>query len=210
MLVANGWPNTTATRVDGLIGRSIINGVAPSIPSSQDVVNTWRAGGFNPRTWVIALIMNDETDTDAGWTSKVNTLLDLIVSMPHASGLPYRIFWVGGPLYRADIAAANAPTYAQRATRFAAVVASIKTARLAAGQIGEMTYIDFPALYRNGRVETNDWQSGDATGRHMTQAGYAVRNSLTAPLVLLPSAGLYPGATTFPSSATFPDGPIPG
>lgn len=206
LLVANGWANTTDTRVDGLIGRSIINGVAPYIPSSQDVINTWRAGGFNPRTWVIALITNDEWDTDPNWTTKVNTLLDLIVSVPHASGLPYRVFWVGGPIYRADVAAANAPTYANRATRFAAVMASIRTARLAAGQIGEMTYIDFPALYRNGRDETGHWQAGDATGRHMTPTGYGVRNGLTVPLVTLPTSGTFPGSTTFPGPDTFPGG----
>lgn len=197
-LVTNGWPNTNDTRVDGLIGRSIINGVAPYIPSSQDVVNTWRAAGFNPRTWVFALITNDEWDTDANWTTKVNTLLNLIVSVPHASGLPYRVFWVGGPIYRADVAAANSPTYANRATRFTAVMASIRTARLAAGQIGEMTYIDFPALYRNGRDETGHWQSGDGTGRHMTQTGYGIRNSITVPLVTLPGASGATLPTTLP------------
>lgn len=208
-LVTNGWLNTTDTRVDGLIGRSIINGVAPYIPSSQDVITTWRSAGFNPRTWVFALVTNDEWDTDGGWTAKVNTLLAKVKEVPHASGLPYRVFWVGGPLYRQDVADANSPTYANRATRFAAVMASIRTTQLAGGQIGEMTYIDFPALYRNGRDEAGHWQAGDATGRHMTATGYGVRNSLTVPLVTLPGAepaGLFPSTALYPSSTLYPIG----
>lgn len=188
LLVAGGWQNTNSTRVDGLVGRSIINGVAPYIPSSQTVIDTWRADGFNPRTWCFALVTNDEWDTDSGWTTKVNTLLAKVKEVPHSSGLPYRIFWVGGPIYRQDIADANSPTYANRATRFAAVMASIRTAQLAGGQIGEMTYIDFPALYRNGRDETGHWQSGDSTGRHMTATGYGVRNAVTVPLVTPPGS----------------------
>ena len=184
-LVNQDWGDGNV-KVDGLVGRSIINGVAPYIPSSQDVIDSWRALGFNPRTWVFALITNDEWDTDSGWTTKINTLLAKVLSVSHSSGKKYRIFWIGGPAYRPDIQA-GAP-YSTRYSRFQSVVDTIAATRVPA-DFEILTSINITALIHNGRDETGLWldSGSDATGRHMTATGYTLRNTLSVPYILPPS-----------------------
>ena len=187
-LVNQGW-GAGNVKVDGLVGRSIINGVAPYIPSTQDVINSQRALGYNPRTWCFSLITNDEWDTDAGWTAKVNTVLDLVKSVPHSSGLKYRIFWIGGPTYRPDIQA-GAP-YNTRFSRFQTVMDTIAASRVPA-DFEFISTINICALIHNGRDETGLWldSGSDVTGRHMTTAGYTLRNSLSIPYILPPTQNI--------------------
>lgn len=165
-------------RCDGLVGRSIIDGVAPYIPSSQDVVSAWRASGYNPRTWVIALVTNDEWDTNSGWTTKINTLLDLITSVPHGEG-PYRVYWVG-LTYRPDVNVVEPA--ASRVARWVTVAHSVADARTDCTVLP----LDWNALMHDGRDETGLWDLNDSTGRHMTSSGYALRRSVLVPLIVPP------------------------
>lgn len=157
-LIAAGWPDTK-TRVDGLIGRAIIDGTA--LPSSQEVVNSWRADGFDPKTWIIALGSNNVGATDANWVNWCGQMLDLIA----AGEGPYVVYWVG-------IAFRDDPADT-RTSRFQAVLDGLVGARPNI----DLRPLDWNAYVHNGRDETGLWQTGDATGRHMTPTGYALRNN---------------------------------
>lgn len=185
-LVTQGW-GAGNVMIDALSGRTISNG---SGVTTQNVIDSWRSLGFNPRTFCFALITNDDFDTDVNWTAKVNAVLDKVLEMPHQSGLKYRIFWIGGPAYRADIQA-GAP-YSTRYSRFQTVMDTIRASRVPS-DFELISCINITAYIHNGRDETGLFLSAgsDATGRGMTTAGYTVRNDGSIPMLFPPSQNIF-------------------
>lgn len=86
-LEALGWDSGNL-RMDGLSGRPIESG---GTGSTTDVVKDWRAEGFDPRVWLIALGTNNSADSDAEWSADIRAVLDEIGSGPAGN---YTIYWV--------------------------------------------------------------------------------------------------------------------
>jgi hypothetical protein len=77
--LAQGWPDDTTTRVDGLSGRGL---AMPGTvhPDVGEVIDNWRGGGFDPGTFVIALGMNNLGATDTAWSNWIKAILDKIAA----------------------------------------------------------------------------------------------------------------------------------
>jgi hypothetical protein len=157
--VAVGW-SAANVRVDGLISRSI-NGTGVT-PSAPQVIATWRAGGFNPTTWIIALGTNGSGNDLATQKGYINSLLDTIAA--GTTGV-HKVFWVG----LAYLDPANADSL-----RFLQAMTEVDAARTDLN----MVPIDYNALLHNGRDETGLW----ASDPHMTTAGYTLRNQIISGL----------------------------
>lgn len=158
-----GYTSSNA-KVDGLVGRSIVDGVAPYIPSSQTVVSTWRSGGYHPNLWVIGLISNNFGQTLTQLKTAINTLLNLLVAEPVK-----KVLWVGPVVPLTSSVAGQIPTMYQALNEVAATRSDL-----------DMRVLDLSAAIHNGRDESGLWNLGNDSPafRHMTDAGYAIRNDL--------------------------------
>lgn len=187
--IAAGWP-ASDVRTDGVTGRPIPDGSV--LPTASDVINTWRASGFDPATWVIALGSNNFGGTDAQWTTWIKEKIDQIAAGSRAH---YTLYWVGLVLRRNPAPTAANQTEAT-VNRFQAVIdaPALKTYN------PKVTFkpININALLHNGRDETGLWTTG-TDGRHMTAPGYAIRNQLIAAAVT-PDTGA--PVASFTASAT--------
>lgn len=153
-LIAAGWTNVI---VNGVTGRSITGGNVT--PTTDDVLSGWKTQGFNPRLWITPLGANNLGATDSQWTSMINTFLDKIQSFNGS----HVVYWpcLGLRLDKND----------SRVTRFLSVMRAIP-------QRPGLTVkpLDWSSYIHNGRDETGLWNLSDTTGRHMTFAGYKIRN----------------------------------
>jgi hypothetical protein len=175
---AVGW-DAAKTRVDGLISRSVVGtGVTPSAPQ---VVASWRASGFDPKTWIIALGTNGANGTQSTQEGYIDSLLNSIAQ--GTTGV-YRVYWVGLSWQVAGNALA---------TTFQAAL----NARAAARTDIQLIPINYDALLHNGRDETGFW----ASDPHMTTTGYATRNAIIA-AATPPSGPAYTGGASFSGGGT--------
>jgi hypothetical protein len=138
-------------RIDAKTGRSIA-GTAVR-PSSLEVIRAWRAAGFDPALYVVALGTNNKGATVTAWRTEIGKVLAEI-------GPGRRILWIGlGFRDAAD----------PRVARFNATLADIAATRT-----------DLVVREWNNHVhsypQTGLWASSDRLGIHMTTAGYNVRN----------------------------------
>lgn len=192
-LVAAGWPDTSAVRVDALTSRRIAGSAVT--PTTETAINTWRSGGFDPKTWVIGLGTNNRDDTETELTTKVNTVLDLIASNAATSGRtvgdPYIVHWIG-------FALRDTPADS-RTLLFQNVLKSISTAR--AGTVIRLLPWDWNSYVHNGRDETGLWigSGSDAAGLHYLTPGYTLRNNWVAALAAPDGPRFIPN----PQSAAF-------
>lgn len=156
-IIAKGWADPN-TELDGLVGRSI-SGEAVT-PSSITVVRTWRAAGFNPRVWVIALGTNNKNATEAQWDSAIQLLLDEI-------GPGHKIYWVGLGF--------------QNASDSRVLAFNINLAQIAAARPdSDMVALDWNAATECPHSDASKWDATDAEGIHMTRAGYDIRDQWIA------------------------------
>lgn len=158
-------------KVDGVVGRSIVNGVPPYTPTSQEVVATWRAGGFHPHLWTVGLISNNFGQSLTQLKTAINTLLDVLMTEP-----PVTVMWVG-PVLPAESSTAlknQIPTMYQALNEVAAARTDLT-----------MRVFDISSALHNGRDETGLWNFGNDSPafRHMTNAGYTLRNQLIAQFI---------------------------
>ncbi|TIC81960.1 SGNH/GDSL hydrolase family protein [Nocardioides sp. GY 10127] len=150
------------SRVDGLIGRPISADTAGT--SSLEVISSWRDDGFDPRYWCVPLGANERNATDSQWRTHITEVLDAIASGDRSD---YVVLWPG-LVFSPDVDMADA------VGRFNALLDTI------AGERTDLTLLgyDMDAAIHDGRDESGLWLSSDTTGRHMTAAGYAVRNQV--------------------------------
>lgn len=173
-LGALGWP-PAQRRVSGHIGRPIIgtNALTNSSQSCEAVIAGWRAEGWHPRVWVVALGANNIFNSQSSWTADMNNLLDLI-----AQDGPARVYIVGQVF---QLASENAgSTYSGMEPTMQARWEAIAATR---GDV-DVRPIDLRALWRghfNGGSEAGYWTGGD--GRHNTAAGYDLRNTLIGTVI---------------------------
>jgi hypothetical protein len=156
-------------KVDGLPSRSIAGSVVS--PSSLDVIKSWRAAGFDPKIFVIALGSGNKNAQPAAWTKEVNKVLTEI-------GPGHEVHWIGlGFKDAAD----------PRVQSFTDMVKVIP------GLIFEdwNTYV---------RAQPQDgiWLAGDDQGVHMTGVGYVIRNTWTASV--LPAGPIPPAVHGSPNA----------
>lgn len=153
-LVSAGYA-AADVRVDGKTGRSIA-GTAVR-PSSLEVIRGWRAAGWDPFTYLIALGTNNKGATDASWRTEIGKVLTEI-------GPGHRIVWIG-----LGFRDATDP----RVARFNTVLASIAATRT------DLTVWEWNS-YVHARPQIGLWLTTDTQGIHMTRAGYDVRNGYYA------------------------------
>lgn len=161
-LVKSGW-DAAHVRVDGEVGRPIVNTVSGT--SMQTVVDTWRADGFDPATWVLANMSNNLGATDAQWTTWLGQALAKIAE----GGNTYVVYIVSIGL-RADI---DNGTAGGVAARFLAVLKALVSPSNVTLRI-----VDYNAAIRAYDSVSGLWDLSDATGRHMLTAGYTQRNEI--------------------------------
>jgi hypothetical protein len=156
-LVAAGW-DAGQIRVDGLIGRPIANDFSGK-PGSLTTVSTWKADGFDPAVYVIALGSNNKNATATTWTTDINKLLTAI-------GPGHSIVWH-------DLGFRDATD--SRALGFNANLAGIAAGRtdLFVARADDATWNDWIHAQPN---QSTLWLPTDVDGVHMTSAGYALRN----------------------------------
>lgn len=148
LLVTSGWSSSNIT-INGLIGRSIINGAS----SSQSVLDAWWLAGLNPKYIIIALGANNKNATDANWNSYINALLNYI-------GTGHTIYWVNQGF--------------QDATDSRVLAFNTRLNTIAAGR-ADLFPLDWNTAAPHSIVA--DWLAGDPDGVHMVTAGYVVRNA---------------------------------
>ncbi|WP_375425986.1 hypothetical protein [uncultured Friedmanniella sp.] len=168
-IVANGQGWTAArVRVNGLTSRTINfdNGVHPT---GVEQVAAWRAEGFDPGTWALALGGNGGASDQAQQQTWIGDILTAIAAGPQAG---YRVILFG--FSRLDPANADAARF------WAAMQAVTPPAKIA------LTRVDYNSLLHNGRSETGLWQSASPTEPHMTTAGYLVRDQIMVPFLTAP------------------------
>jgi hypothetical protein len=157
-LMAAGW-QSDKIRVDGIIGRPIAGDFSGK-PGAVTTINSWKAGGFDPKTYVILLGTNNKNATSTLWTTEINKDLNAI-------GPGHTIIWM-------DLGFKNESD--SRVLNFNANLAAI------AGQRSDMFIAKSSSgLGWNEWIHTHPNQSGlwlatDPDGVHMTTAGYTLRN----------------------------------
>jgi hypothetical protein len=128
--------------------------------------------------WVIALGTNNTSDTDATFTSNVNTVLNAI-------GSTDKVVWIGLSYY----SAANT-----NASHFNPLLSS------AVGAKSNAKYADWNSFIHNGRDETGLWvYPTDST--HMTDTGYVIRNQYYVDQT--PATGSNPGTPVITASTKY-------
>lgn len=156
-MVARGWQSSDV-RVDGLVGRGIAAPGAVPTPSpySTDVIDTWRADGFDPRVWVFALGTNNSPDLESYWTSAIQSVIDKVMSGPADD---YQIYWIGTGY-------GNSPTQDK-------VVEFQNKLDEFAGANSNFTALDYNAHLAGYRTNPSwdSWWSG-TSGIHNTNSGY--------------------------------------
>lgn len=167
---AVGW-TASHVSVDGEIGRPIIGTVSGT--SMQTVVDGWRGSGFNPYTFVYACMSNNTGATDSQWTTWLNTGLAKFAE----DGQPHKVYIIP-PAFRSDI---DNGSPGGVSARFLAVAQAL------APPVGiTLVVIDYNTLIRTYDGTSGIWDGSDATGRHMTNAGYDLRNQVLAPQIVAP------------------------
>lgn len=146
----------TGIRVDGWPGRGMTRD-QPTAPGSLSLVRGWRAAGFDPHTFVIALGTKNKDATTDFWTAQMAKLVDAV-------GPGHRIVWIGLGFRRAadERVAAFNTTAARFATGCGMQVAAW-------------------SAYVHSRDETGLWDPNGIV--HMTRTGYRVRNDYVAATV---------------------------
>lgn len=90
-----GWDYPDTFYGDGLFGRGITHPIGGSLvtpsPYTEDVIDTMRGLGFDPRVWFIALGTNNQGDGSTYWDTAIQAILDKINSGPNHN---YTIYWV--------------------------------------------------------------------------------------------------------------------
>jgi hypothetical protein len=152
-IVARGYLPQNV-RVDGLRGRTL-TGSDPA-PSSLDVIRSWRAGGFDPHIFVVALGTNDKDASPGFWREQVGKVLAEI-------GPGHDVHWVGMGFRNPDD---------PRVASFTETVSPIDG----------LTFHDWNAYIRT-QPQEGIWLPTDVQGVHMVPAGYAIRNPWIAALV---------------------------
>lgn len=150
-------------RVDGLVGR-YISGPSPS-PSSLEVINTWRAAGFDCWCWIVALGTNDVMSAVASThQTSIDTILLKIAEVPG----DHVVLWIG--CVGDDTIGEGTPspgTGGDFATFNAKVIATTPPANV------RLVYVPWPAYaIANGDAS---WWLHDANKVHMTSTGLAFR-----------------------------------
>jgi hypothetical protein len=168
-LLSEDGIDSTHEKVDGLIGRSVVDGVAPYIPSSQAVIKAWRSAGYHPNTWVIALCSNDFGESTSTLRAHVNSLLDLIVA--DSTVTKPLVIWVG-PITQAG-SIYDSATYRAQVAMMRTTIPSVLAGRT---DVDGRFYDIYPDI---SRTDASLWKAaGSADGRHMSVAGYTLRNML--------------------------------
>jgi lysophospholipase L1-like esterase len=149
--------------VDGLIGRFVWNS-SPS-PSTQTVLDSWLAEGFDPDHLVIALGTNDCINSkSAYWFSAVNSLLSYL-SRFHTKHL----WWVN--LAGDNVAGADG-TVGSKGNTVASYNAFLGNMLASSG----FNIIDWNA-YVKYTGSPPSWWSDPTNHVHMTPTGYAARQA---------------------------------
>jgi hypothetical protein len=171
--IAQGWPDDATTRVDGLSGRGL---AMPGTvhPDVGEVIDSWRAGSFDPGTVVIALGMNNLGATDTAWSNWIKAILDKIAAGSRAE---YKVFWVLFVLRR-DPPPTDPNATQTTIDRFQAVVESL----VGYNSKVNLVPLDIESHIHDGRDESTLWDTADPIGKFMTPAGYAIRNDYIAAL----------------------------
>lgn len=164
-LQAKGW---TPTHIDGEIGRPIVNTV--SGVSMQTVIDNWRAQGIDPQRWVLALGSNNIGASDSQWITWIGQALAKVA----AGGKQYKVWWPG-------ISLRDSVTDT-RAIRFWNVI----SAQITPPANVTLVPIDYNTLIHAGD-QTGLWSTTDSSGRHMTVAGYSLRNTILADAIGAPT-----------------------
>lgn len=151
--------NTTNLKVNGVVGRSISQNVAPWPTSgTTDIINSWRAGGYHPNYWIFALSSNDFDASIATLQSRVNTVLDLAITEPIT-----KVLWIGPAIQPSPT------TYT--ATQITNIYTALNNVAAARTDL-DMEVFDLRNAF-NGVDQTGYWTDD----RHMSTAGYAARNT---------------------------------
>lgn len=155
--------DASSLRIDGLIGRSIVDGVPPYVPSSQDVVTTWRQDGFHPNVWLIALVSNDFGKSKDELKLSMNKLIDVIDDEPVRT-----VLWVG------PIVKPGSELQSQVDDTMYPALSEVMSER--AGSI-DIKLLNLQAAIRDRQLaeEVRVLWTDD---RHMTAEGYRLRNQL--------------------------------
>jgi hypothetical protein len=151
------FETTVDLRIDGLTGRGI---AGPAVkPSSLDVIRGWRAEGFNPRIFIIALGTNNKGATPAVWQREVGKVLAEI-------GPGHEVHWIG--LGFADKTKTQVKEFKDTLDGMAGV-----------------KFHDWNA-HVHGLPQEGLWMRTDSKGIHMTAAGYDIRNTYYATVLREP------------------------
>ena len=155
--------DASSLRIDGLVGRSIVDGMPPYLPSSQDMVTRWRQEGFHPDVWVIALISNDFGKSKDELKTSIDALLDVIDEEPVT-----KVLWVG-PAVRPG--SELQPQVEETMYPALDEVVSERTGSIDIELLDLRSAIrDRPVIDEASALWTDD--------RHMTSEGYRLRNDL--------------------------------
>lgn len=155
--------DTSSLRIDGLVGRSIVDGQPPYLPSSQEVVTRWRQEGFHPNVWLIALMSNDFGKTKDELKIAIGTLLDVIDDEPVT-----KVLWVG------PVVMPGSQLQSQVDENMYPALTEVMTERAGSVQI---EVLDLQSAIRGQHVADEErtlWTDD----RHMTPTGYRLRNEL--------------------------------
>lgn len=95
VLVSRGW-KASDVQVMGVYGMQIAALSGSPQNSTGNIINTWRAQGFDPRVWLLALGINDHFASSPPWDSirqaAVQQDVNQIMSGPNHD---YVIYWIG-------------------------------------------------------------------------------------------------------------------
>jgi hypothetical protein len=166
-LVAQGY-TASNIRVDGLQGR-FVDAPSPA-PTSVDVMNAWKAAGFSPDVLVVALGTNDACSAlSSTWSSAWDAFAAARRSiLPNVKTL----LWVN---VAGDTTAGADGTIGTKGNT-AAQYNSFLYGKL---QGLEYSYLDWNGYVKTSVQDSTVWQN-DSFHVHMTDAGYAIRNSWLA------------------------------
>jgi len=188
---------TSNSKIDGLSGRSISQNVPPwPSPGTIQVMQAWRAGGFHPDLWLMALSSNDYDASISTLQSRVNLVLDEALLETVS-----KVLWIGPAIQ-------PTPT-SITPTQVANIYTALNNVAAARSDV-EMVVYDLRAAYNAYDPVQSGWWTDD---RHMTTLGYSVRNSLIAGFIEdeMPTTGnVSPGTsvTLIGSASSDSDGTI--